>query len=188
MNRSGAARSGKLAAGPEQGAFKPLDQTAFQRLEHGAFLKGLLKPFKGKGELGQLRALCEGLLEALIQLAERQVLDQVDGYPYSLLPIRLTRQSTGAGTVFLRWRRADRSQMGVQLWNELITDLRTPQALLADLYHIEIQRIALNMQISLVHSIGRQAGECAEKMAQAEQVYLRRVQAMDSIHQASTME
>jgi hypothetical protein len=40
---------------------------------------------------------------------------------------------------------------------------------------MELQRIALNMQISLTHSIARQALDCAGKMAQAEATYHRRV-------------
>ena len=40
---------------------------------------------------------------------------------------------------------------------------------------MELQRIALNMQISLLHTLGRQAQECASKAAQAEAAYLRRV-------------
>ena len=35
----------------QQTAFRPLQQEAFQRLQQAASLKGLLKPFKGKGEL-----------------------------------------------------------------------------------------------------------------------------------------
>ena len=31
--------------------FHPLQQTAFMKLEQAASLKGLLKPFKGKGDL-----------------------------------------------------------------------------------------------------------------------------------------
>jgi hypothetical protein len=46
---------------------------------------------------------------------------------------------------------------------------------------MELQRIALNMQISLVHTIGRQAAECAEKMAQADAVYRER---LDQISQS----
>ena len=40
---------------------------------------------------------------------------------------------------------------------------------------MELQRIVLNMQISLTHSIARQAQACASKAAQAEAAYLRRV-------------
>ncbi|HCL3526008.1 DUF3158 family protein, partial [Escherichia coli] len=43
----------------QQSAFRPLQQTAFQALQHSASLKGLLKPFKGKGELAQLAEQCE---------------------------------------------------------------------------------------------------------------------------------
>ena len=41
---------------------------------------------------------------------------------------------------------------------------------------MELQRIALNMQVSLTHSIARQALDCANKMTQAEAIYLRRAQ------------
>jgi hypothetical protein len=46
---------------------------------------------------------------------------------------------------------------------------------LADLHAIELQRITLNMQISLLHTLGRQAQECASKAAEAEDAYLRRL-------------
>ncbi len=65
--------------------------------------------------------------------------------------------------------------MGVALWESLLDRLATPASLIDDLYAIELQRIALNMQISLTHSIARQALECANRMAQAEATYLRRV-------------
>lgn len=160
---------------PQQPAFQPLQQTAFSSLQHAAFLKGLLKPFKGKGELVQWAVVCSQLTDSLIQLAHQQVLPQAQRYPFSLLPIRLMPQSTGAGTVFLRWSRSDRSRMGVGLWEELLQDPRTPDRLIPDLYQIELQRIALNMQISLSHSLGRQASECAKKMAQAQTSYQRRL-------------
>ncbi|MGV8241896.1 DUF3158 family protein, partial [Pseudomonas aeruginosa] len=51
----------------------------------------------------------------------------------------------------------------------------TPVNLLADLPALELQRITLNMQISLLHTLGRQAQECASKAAQADDAYLRRL-------------
>jgi hypothetical protein len=46
--------------------------------------------------------------------------------------------------------------------------------LLDDLYALEQQRIVLNMQISLLHTLGREAKECASKLARTEADYLRR--------------
>lgn len=154
--------------------FLPLEQTDFQRLEHAAYLKGLLKPFKGKGSLETWANQCGALRDDVIALAQRQVLQQASGYPFRLLPIHLAQQTTGAGTVFLRWRNLDRSSMGVALWEELIGSATTPATLIDDLYALELQRIVLNMQISLTHSIARQAGECASKMARADAVYQQR--------------
>ncbi|OZN75261.1 integrase [Pseudomonas aeruginosa] len=87
----------------------------------------------------------------------------------------MAQQTTGAGTTFLRWRKHDRSAMGVALWQELMASPSTPVNLLHDLHEIELQRVMLNMQISLLHTLGRQAQECASKAAQADNTYLRRL-------------
>ena len=155
--------------------FVALEQADFQRLEHAGYLKGLLQPFKGKGSLETWANQCMALRDELITLAQRQVLPQARAYPFNLLDVQLAQQTTGAGTTFLRWRNLDRSTMGVALWESLLDRSATPASLIEDLYAIELQRIALNMQISLTHSIARVALECANRMAQAEATYLRRV-------------
>ena len=155
--------------------FQGLQQAAFVKLEHAASLKGLLKPFKGKGDLEAWASQCFAMRDELIGLAQRQVLQQVVGHPFHLLPVDLAQQTTGAGTAFLRWRKHDRSAMGVALWQELMASTGTPVNLLAELHAIELQRITLNMQISLLHTLGRQAQECASKAAKAEDAYLRRI-------------
>ncbi len=160
--------------------FHPLQQTAFMKLEHAGSQKGLLKPFKGKGDLEAWASQCFAMRDELIGLTQRQVLQQAVGHPFHLLSIELAQQTTGAGTTFLRWRKHDRSAMGVALWQELMASTSTPVNLLADLHAIELQRITLNMQISLLHTLGRQAQECASKAAEAEDAYLRRLKSIPS--------
>ncbi|MQT88108.1 DUF3158 family protein [Pseudomonas nabeulensis] len=155
--------------------FQELQQADFLRLEHAAYLKGLLRPFKSKGALETWASQCFELRDSLIALAQRQVLPQASSHPFHLLPVELAQQNTGAGTTFLRWRKPDRSAMGVALWQALMDGTGTPINLLGDLHAIEQQRVVLNMQISLMHTLGRQARECASKLAQAEDVYLRRL-------------
>ena len=155
--------------------FNPLQQQAFLSLEQAASLKGLLKPFKGKGALEELAVHCEQLRDQLIQLARLHILKQAQAYPFALLPVQLAQQTTGAGTVFLRWRTVDRSIMGVHLWDGLIGSKNTPSHLTNDLFCMELQRISLNMQISIMHSIARQAKECAVKAAHAESVFQQRI-------------
>jgi len=155
--------------------FAPLEQADFQRLEHAGYLKGLLQPFKGKGSLEIWANQCVALRDDLIALSQRRVLTQARAYPFSLLDVQLAQQTTGAGTSFLRWRNLDRSMMGVALWESLLDCPTTPASLIDDLYAMELQRITLNMQISLTHSIARYALECASKMAQAEAIHLRRI-------------
>jgi hypothetical protein len=153
--------------------FLALEQADFQRLEHAGYLKGLLKPFKGNGELATWASQCQALRDDLIGLAQRKVLSQARSHPFNLLAV----QTTGAGTTFLRWRNLDRSRMGTALWEELLASPGTPASLIDDLFAIEVQRIVLNLQISLTHSIARQTSECASKLAHAEGAYQRRVHA-----------
>lgn len=147
--------------------FEPLEQHAFQSLQHAAYLKGLLRPFKGKGSLESWANDCFDLRDDLVSLAQRRVLPQANRRPLNLLPALLAQQSTGAGTTFLRWRNPDRSAMGVALWEAMIASPATPSSLIPELMALEEQRIVLNMQVSLLHSIARQAQDCASKMQRA---------------------
>jgi hypothetical protein len=159
----------------QQAAFQPLQHDAFIGLQHAPSLKGFLKPFKGKGDMEKLAQHCRSLEDDLNALAQAGIHAQASRYPFTLLPVRMTLQRTGAGTVFLRWQDVGTRQMGVDIWSRLLTAAKTPDYLIQDLHAMELQRIALNMQISLVHTIGRQAAECAEKMAQADAMYMDRL-------------
>ncbi|MDD1152705.1 DUF3158 family protein [Pseudomonas sp. TNT2022 ID357] len=159
--------------------FVALEQSAFQSLEHTAYLKGLLKPFKGNG-LQTWANQCIALRDGMIALAQRHLLPQARSYPFNLLPVQLTLQTTGAGTTFLRWRNIDRSRMGVELWEVLLRDSATPESLIDDLYAMEQQRIVFNMQMSGIHSIARQAQDCANKATRAKAAYQRRVGATNA--------
>ncbi|UMZ10624.1 DUF3158 family protein [Pseudomonas sp. MPFS] len=166
---------GRALGNLQQGAFKPLQQGAYQGLQQGASLKGLLKPFKGKGELDQLAEQCTAL-EAGLRALVHEVLAQVREHPFALLPVRLIEQNTSAGTTFLRWQSVQDRRMGFGVWAAMVQHPKTPANLLQDLLALEQHRITLNMQISLVHFIGKQAAECATKMGQAEAEYQARLQ------------
>ncbi|MBT2375406.1 DUF3158 family protein [Pseudomonas fluorescens] len=155
--------------------FTPLAQADYQALAHSAYLKGLLQPFTGKGLLATWAGQCFALRDELIELACHRILAQARAYPFNRLPVQLCPQITGAGTTFLRWRNVSRTAMGVGLWEELLADPATPAVLLGDLLALEQQRISLNLQISLSHSLARQAEGCAQKSAHADAVYQQHV-------------
>lgn len=163
-------------SGMGQRRFVPLQPADYQSLEQAAYLKGLLQPFKGKGSLEHWARQCRRLRDELIRLSQQRILSQTQRMPFSLLEVQLSQQATAAGTCFLRWRNLDRSAMGVALWEALMAAPSTPNTLIDDLYRLEQQRIVLNMQISLCHSLARQAHDCASKLARAETVWRRRRQ------------
>jgi hypothetical protein len=159
----------------------PLDvltPDAYRQLEHTASLKGLLKPFKGKGELEHLAQVAREIEAQLCRLMEILV-KQAGRAPYSLLDIRLVLQNTSAGSTFLRWRTRDFSRMGVAVWERQMRSKALPQGVREGLYRFECERIALNMQMSVVHSLFRQATTCAIKMASAEQLLRQFTTAME---------
>lgn len=146
-----------------------LTPDAYRQLEHAASLKGLLKPFKGKGEVEQLAQVAREIEAQLCRLMET-VVQQAGRPPYSLLEIRLVLQNTSASSTFLRWRTRDFSRMGVAVWERQVGNKTLPQIMREGLYRFECERIALNLQMSVVHSLYRQAAACAIKMASAERL------------------
>ena len=80
--------------------FALLEHAGFRRLKHAAYLKGLLRPFKGKGELEIWASECFALRDELIEIATEHVLAQAQAYPFSRLSAHLALQKTGAGTTF----------------------------------------------------------------------------------------
>lgn len=142
---------------------------AYRVIEHAASLKGLLKPFKGKGELAQLASVTRELEQRVAQLMSTQA-EIMALPPLSLLGIRLVLQNTGTGTTFLRWRTQDFSRMGALVWERLMRNPRLPPSLRTALFQLECNRIALNLQMSVLHSLQRQALDCSRKMASAEGV------------------
>lgn len=149
--------------------FETLTPDAYRQLEHAASLKGLLKPFKGKGELELLAQMAKEIEAQLCHLMEA-VVQQAGQPPYSLLGIRLVLQNTSAGSTFLRWRTRDFARMGVAVWERQVSNKALPQAIREGLHRFEGERIALNLQMSVVHSLYRQASTCAIKMASAERL------------------
>ena len=149
--------------------FEALTPDAYRQLEHVASLKGLLKPFKGKGELEHLAQVAREIEAQLCHLMEA-VVQQTGQPPYSLLDIRLVLQNTSAGSTFLRWRTRDFARMGVAVWERQMSNKTLPQVVREGLHQFECERIALNLQMSVVHSLYRQASTCAIKMASAERL------------------
>jgi hypothetical protein len=153
--------------------FQFLEASDYAQLGPSGYLKGLLKPFKGKGELEQIAGHLESLREDLKALAQKQVA-QAQCPPLKLLPVSLKAQAKSGGRTLLRWRNTDHSRMGVELWTQLLNDPKTPRCFIPTLYGLERERIALNLQMGLTHILAREFRQCAEKMAQAERVYTAR--------------
>lgn len=141
-------------------------------LEQMTSLKGL---FKGKGELLALAEACLTVRDQLILEVLPATLARAHVSPLHLLPVHLSHQATSAGTTFLRWRRVDRAAMGVAQWQALLLAPYTPSALVPTLYQLERQRVLLNAQISLTHSLAQLAQRTADQLSHAERIHQQRL-------------
>ena len=144
-----------------------LSAEAYRELAQGASLKGLLKPFKGKGELQQF---AETILRLRTQVAELMgvMLAIVAQPPFALLDLRLVVQHSATGTDFLRWRSPDFQRMGVAVWQEAMVHPLLHPELRQALYQLETNRVVLNLQMSSLQSLYRQAIAGTSKLEVAE--------------------
>ncbi|MDZ4034434.1 DUF3158 family protein [Kluyvera ascorbata] len=112
-------------------------------------LKGLLKAFKGKGEL---RALVQELREARIQLQQRQPMLKQAVYelPGRNVPLILCSNPARSGVSYLRWRNLDNNRSGSVALQEAIQQPDVSDELRDALMAFEWRRQVLNTQLSVV--------------------------------------
>jgi len=147
----------------------------YQQLKYFSYLKGFLKPFKGKGDWEDLVQQTSETRSALAT-AIREINELLKQPPWSLLKVMLRVQSSKQyGTTFLRWATRDFGAMGIDVWEGLMLDPKTPESLVEELHAMEQMRIAINMQLSAANTLLRMARECVDKSAYAEQVLSRRL-------------
>lgn len=147
-----------------------LSAEAYREFEQGASLKGLLKPFKGKGDLQQF---AETILRLRTRVAELMavMLTIMAQPPFSLLDLRLVVQHSASGTDFLRWRSPDFQRMGVQVWQQAMALQHLAPALREALHQLEVSRVTLNLQMSSLQSLYRQAVTGVSKLYAAETLF-----------------
>lgn len=112
-------------------------------------LKGLLKAFKGKGEL---QALVQELREVRVQLQQCQpVLKQaVYELPGRNVPLILCSNPARSGVSYLRWRNLDNNRSGSVALQEAIQQPDASDELRDALRVLEWRRQVLNTQLSVV--------------------------------------
>ena len=112
-------------------------------------LKGLLKAFKGKGEL---RALVRELQTLRVQLQQRQPMLKQAVYelPGRNVPLILCSNPARSGVSYLRWRNLDNNHSGSVALQEAIQQSDVTNELHDALMALEWQRQVLNTQLSVV--------------------------------------
>ncbi|AVE73372.1 DUF3158 family protein [Enterobacter hormaechei] len=120
-----------------------------ERSARKSSLKGLLKAFKGKGEL---RALVQELQALRVQLQLRQPMLKQAVYelPGRNIPLILCSNPARSGISYLRWRNLDNNRSGSVALQEAIQRPDVSDELRDALMTLEWRRQVLNTQLSLV--------------------------------------
>ena len=120
-----------------------------ERSARKSSLKGLLKAFKGKGEL---LALVQELREARIQLQQHQLMLKQVVYelPGRNVPLILCSNPSRSGVSYLRWRNLDNNRSGSVALQEAIQQPDASDELRDALMALEWRRQVLNTQLSVV--------------------------------------
>ncbi|EOF5433751.1 DUF3158 family protein [Salmonella enterica] len=120
-----------------------------ERSARKSSLKGLLKAFKGKGEL---RALVQELQALRVQLQLRQPMLKQAVYelPGRNVPLILCSNPARSGVSYLRWRNLDNNRSGSVALQEVIQQPDVSDELRNALMTLEWRRQVLNTQLSVV--------------------------------------
>lgn len=120
-----------------------------ERSARKSSLKGLLKAFKGKGEL---QALVQELQTLRVQLQQRQPMLKQAVYelPGRNVPLILCSNPARSGISYLRWRNLDNNRSGSVALQEAIQQPDVTDELRDALMALEWRRQVLNTQLSVV--------------------------------------
>ncbi|KIS43210.1 DUF3158 family protein [Kosakonia radicincitans] len=138
-----------------------LSDNDYENCARNSSLKGLLKAFKGKGELQELAQEVQEL-QAKLQQLQPQLKQAVFNLPVRTLPLVLCSNPARSGVSYLRWRNLDNNHSGSAALLEVVHQSSTSNALRDALLAIEWQRQVLNMQLSVVTFMLRRCSQLSD--------------------------
>ena len=117
----------------KQSPYDYVEQAPYYKVKQAPpSLKGLLKPFKGKGDYVVLEQQMIEAREGIAAMID-EIVEMWAKPPFSLLAIQAGTQASPSGAHHLRWRSRGRAQrMGFGVWAKAMQDKQTPEDLLEE--------------------------------------------------------
>lgn len=148
------------------------EQIVFSSTEYIASLKGLLKGKGGYEDSELLISHAKELKNNIIKLME-EFLTIVNMPPYTYFGTWMRIQHSGKDkNAFLRWRNADFTLMGVQVWKDAMLKVPVEDGqLLRNFKELELVRVKLNKHMSYLSMLIKQNEEYLENIKNIEEVF-----------------
>ncbi|MGR3808155.1 DUF3158 family protein [Pasteurella testudinis] len=154
--------------------YSALDMGSYQNLIFQTPLNdGLKGIFKQFGSAEDYQVLHQNIFDARIELLNmsKNIVKCANAYPLNHLPLIFVADcNNSSGGRFLRWRNQQNNKGGQLAWENLVQSSEVPLELKKALIAVEKDRIAYNMQMSILNFIIRQARECEDKLNTAEKL------------------
>ncbi|MFC0323657.1 DUF3158 family protein [Gallibacterium melopsittaci] len=135
-------------------------------------LKMLFNPIQSADDYTILKQYIEESRNELFKMAQ-SILYAAKSYPLNHLPIIFIIDSqNSSGGKFLRWRDQSNGRSGKYAWDKLIINNHVPIEIRSALRDLEKDRIAFNMQMSILNFILRQCRECSLKIQEIDTLFM----------------
>lgn len=136
-------------------------------------IKGLLKPFKSKGDMQNLLHNLLQAREDLKSIHKKLTRSAQSSFPVKYYPILFRESKSQSGASFLRWRNHQNNRDGMPVLIKLFEDENTTDKAKEIFREMEIDRISFNMQMSILSSMIRQVRDCIQKINDIDELYTR---------------
>lgn len=153
--------------------YKSIGYEDYTRVGYVSSIKGLLKPFKSKR---QLEILLENLLQAREELKpihKKLARSAQSSFPVKYFPILFRESKSQSGALFLRWRNHQNNKDGMPVLVNIFENENTSDKAKEIFREMEIDRISLNMQMSILSTMIRQVRDCIKKIEVIDELYTR---------------
>ncbi|AWX14700.1 hypothetical protein CEP48_00180 [Mergibacter septicus] len=128
-----------------------------------AGLKKLFNPVSTQVDYEILEQFFLESRQSLIEMGQ-SIIQKARSYPVAHVPlIFILDHTSSSGGRFLRWRNLKNNKSGEPAYKYILQDETVPAEIKQALVALENDRIAFNMQMSVLNSIVRQLRECKEK-------------------------
>lgn len=138
-----------------------------------ALMRELFTPIASSEQCRRLYEKADAVRQGIVDL-QPTIFSKVTKGVLSNVPLRFVRDTyTRVGVTYLRWRNYANTKNGNAAWQSLMDDVNQPEIIRVSLAQVEVTRVVLNMQLSIIGSILEKLEKAEKDLERVEKSLLR---------------